>query len=37
LTYGDFDLAGLDGIDDVMWVLAIDGAADGLCCSEDFL
>jgi hypothetical protein len=36
-TYSDFDLAGLDGINDVMGVLAVDSAADRLCGAENLL
>ena len=31
------DLACADSVDDIVRGLAVDGAADGLCCAEDLL
>jgi hypothetical protein len=36
-TYGDLDFTGIDGITDILGVLAIDSAANGESSSQDFL
>lgn len=37
LLVGDDDLASVDRLDDVVWGLAVDGASDRLCGTQDLL